>query len=320
MRAKLMLLSGSQPASQLSLYAQQILTDIAVTFGHSFVILEDKISGLSKQEFGSAMTQEAINAAKQCDAVVSLSDNQDGLLDLNTGLDCVLGGYIYKLPASLSSYSLLKTNQLPQGILFFPWDSDQPAFSRAAFHISKRAQEENCSITFILGEETPQLDFSEVARSFVNQHSAIRARQLDAPTLLSEIFLDPQSMGMIIAPKSISETLNAAVSAISGLPSFAFKAFWDKKIIKLYAVDIKAAKQQDSFCPFGLLYALVDMLRHSLNLVKEADCLRTCIDNVLEAGWRTADMVLGSQVSVTSEKIFKLISEQIELVAEFIHP
>lgn len=168
MRAKLMLLRGNKEAACLSLCAQQTLTDLAVTFGHSFVILEDDISGLSMQKFGSAMTEEAIAAGEECDAVISIAGDQEGLQELAGGLGCILCSHIYTLPDCLAEYSLLKTNQLPRGILAYPLALDKSAFSRSAHHIYKRAQSENLAISEVPYQGTRHSKWIEVTDAVAN--------------------------------------------------------------------------------------------------------------------------------------------------------
>ena len=318
MRAKLMFFSGSPEASRLSFYAQQILTDLAVTFGHSFVILDDKISELSLQEFGSTMTEEAIVASEECDAVISIASDQKGLQELAGGLGCILCSHIYTLPNCLADYSLLKSNQLPRGFLAYPLSLDKTAFSRAASHLYKRAQSENLLVSEVPYQGTRHSSWVEITDLVANKYFVMNPKRLAPETIISDVLNFPQSMGAVLAAKSVCDILNAGATGISGLPSFIFDAYWDENHTKLYAVRIFKSNQPDSLSPFGLLYALVDMLRHSLKLSKESDCLSTCINNVLEAGWRTADIAMEGHIRVTSEAIFKLISEQIELVAEFI--
>ena len=57
------------------------------------------------------------------------------------------------------------------------------------------------------------------------------------------------------------------------------------------------------------------MLKFRFGLSREADFLLTCCNNVLNAGWRTSDIAEDGSMRVSTEAIFSLISEQIDLVA-----
>ena len=49
MHAKIILLPGSQTGERLCSVAEEILTDISVSFGHTFSILRDKIGEASER-------------------------------------------------------------------------------------------------------------------------------------------------------------------------------------------------------------------------------------------------------------------------------
>ncbi len=318
MRKKLMLLSGSQMAAQLSYYIQQILTDIAVTFGHSFLIIENKISELSIKEYGSSITEEAIVAGADCDALFSIADDEEGLKELSAGLGCILCGHLYTLPDCLSEYSLLKSEEMPAGLISYPMTLDKAAFALAANHLYKRAKAENSTVNEIPYQGSHLVSWEEVTDKVANKYYIMNPNRTDASACLSQLLRFPESMGVVLATKKACEILNEGAKSICGLPSFLFDVYWDDKGAKLFYVRTEQTDSAENVSPFGLLYAAVDMLKYSLQLEREAACLPACINNVLEAGWRTADIARKGQLHVTTEAIFNLISEQIELVGEFI--
>ena len=87
----------------------------------------------------------------------------------------------------------------------------------------------------------------------------------------------------------------------------------------MYAACVSDDKQTAPTNPFGALYAASHMLKHVFNLRSEADCLLTSIQNVLEAGWRTADLhTVDPAMYISPEAVCGLISEQIELAGTLI--
>ena len=54
MHAKIILLPGSQTGERLCSVAEEILTDISVSFGHTFSILRDKIGEAAERFYGTA--------------------------------------------------------------------------------------------------------------------------------------------------------------------------------------------------------------------------------------------------------------------------
>ena len=63
--------------------------------------------------------------------------------------------------------------------------------------------------------------------------------------------------------------------------------------------------------------ALSSMLRITLQLEREADCMDSALRNVLEYGWRTPDMMPTDESKViTPEEMTDLICEQISLAGQ----
>ncbi len=314
MRLKVMIFSGSEEAETLSVHLQQILTDLAVAFGHSFLLAEDKISSLSTRDYGSPMTEEAIEAALECSGVLCITPDQSGLAELAEGLECLLRCHVYALPEGLSDKSLLKSSKLPRGILACPISAEERALKSAADHIFSLAKEIGMPLTEIpypgkRFEHWEQAAISAAARYYLNQR-----RVSNTSSFIRELVLNPDSMGVLWAAPASCRAVHALASSLSGLESFVYDSFWDNHGPKLYAVQIEQGSGA-GLNPFGILYAAVDMLRYRLGLDREADFLKTCCNNVLDAGWRTADIAEDNSMHVSFEAVFRLISEQIDLAA-----
>ena len=76
-------------------------------------------------------------------------------------------------------------------------------------------------------------------------------------------------------------------------------------------------KANDDLNPLGAIAGVASLLRYSLRLTQEADCVSSAVRNVLDAGWRTPDMTsMGDGVSCY--KMLQLISDQINLAGELL--
>ena len=76
-------------------------------------------------------------------------------------------------------------------------------------------------------------------------------------------------------------------------------------------------KNGDEVNPLGAISAVAQLLRYSLKLEQEADCVDSAVKNILDAGWRTPDMTnMGDGIS--AYKMQQLISEQINLAGELL--
>ena len=68
---------------------------------------------------------------------------------------------------------------------------------------------------------------------------------------------------------------------------------------------------------WGTIAAVASMLRHSLGLEQEADCVVSALKNTLDAGWRTPDMTSMGD-GVNCYKMLQLVSDQINLAGELL--
>ena len=69
MHAKIILLPGSQTGERLCSVAEEILTDISVSFGHTFSILRDKIGEAAERTYGTPLSESTIRQCGAADAI-----------------------------------------------------------------------------------------------------------------------------------------------------------------------------------------------------------------------------------------------------------
>lgn len=317
MRAKIMLVSGSETALGLSLFVQQILTDLAIAFGHSFVMAEEKFSALSIQEYGAAMTEETIEAAGECDGLLCLSQDEEGLAELAQGLGCLLRCRVIDLPEAMRAHSLLRSGLLPRGMIACPLSDEADTLKKAAERYFERVRELAYPVAEIPFTGENKLLWERSIRPALSKYFAGQSRRTaSTAVLLKECIAQPEYLGSVMAAPAAFASISAAATALCGkAASFVYDAYWDEQGPKVYYSLIGPSAPADNLNPFGALFAACDMLRYSLGLVKESEFLLTCCRNVLDAGWRTADIAENGHASVSAQAIIQLIGEQIELAA-----
>ncbi len=316
MRAKIMFLSGDTPSKSLVLAVQGVLSDLAVAFGHSFVMKEDKIADASTQSYGSPMTQETIDACQDVNCVLAISRTGTGIEALAQGLNACLGGHFIRIPKCMGAHSLLKSGALPDGVLMYPLSMAQGPFSQAVKLVYREAGQAGLGVREIpfTGRLNDVWAHTTAAEAVRNPKTKQLVSTLEQT--LPELLTQPEMMGVIFAQPAACKAIKGLAEAISGLPSFLYDCYLSQRPI-VYAAAL-SGEVPDGDSPFGLLYAAVDMLRHSFMLEKEADCLYAGITNVLEAGWRTQDIALPGDARIGTGAICSLISEQIALVGHLI--
>lgn len=317
MRAKIMLISGSETALGLSLFVQQVLTDLAVAFGHSFVITEERGSALSRKEYGSPMTEETVEAADACDAALWLAPDESGLAELCDGLRCILACHVFWLPEELRGLSLLKSGVLARGILASPLSDGEEDLRRSMDRLRAMAGDRGLALSEIpyAGERGER--WQRAVRTAAERGYPLNRSVTNAPDFIRKTIEDPASMGVLLATPSACAGTRAVAEALCGQAAgLCYSLYPEKRRVRLYSVRVPDRASADETSPLGALFAVCELLKTGLGLAKEAEFLSTCCDNVLHAGWRTSDLAAESgRQPITAEGMIRLISEQIELVA-----
>lgn len=125
MEAKIVLVPGDGIGPEVALEAVKVLQKISDKFGHSFQFSEFKIGGCSIDAYGTALTEEALQACQKSDAVLlgavggpKWDDPQakvrpeQGLLALRKGLGVFANLRPVKIYPSLAGASPLKPEKL----------------------------------------------------------------------------------------------------------------------------------------------------------------------------------------------------------------
>lgn len=315
MRARIMLFSGDEQARRLALEAQEVLTDLALAFGHSLTIREEKMGALSEAAYGSAMTEEAVRASGDCDAVLCTASSSEGLDALAEGLQCDAVCHVYDLPESLSARALLKGDILPRGLICAPLEMHEAGVRAAGKLAYRLANEQKLDILEVPPQGRLRGLWDEAAGYSRLNLPTINWRQLTLPDAIGALISAPQHLGVLLASPLAADSLARLTAGLSGLGSLLHSRYCRGEKPVIFSVT-QTGHQQEGGGPFGLLMAMADLLGRGLSLQREAQALTTCVRNVLEAGWRTGDIALPGEARVDAAAVCRLIREQIALVAE----
>lgn len=300
MRAKIFMLAGEDRFLPHLGYSQTVLTNLAVAFNHSFVM---------KQAVYSDPAADNLNAVREADA--SLFAGRDDLIQtMMNQLGCFAGMRVYDVSDSLRELSKMKNLLSPQGAVIWPLNGTETAISKAAVEACRYAGENYCKFGLIPPNE----------KSAVWENAATRAAMYSAQEAPLIAPLDQAVIGMLTAGGEgrilLSDVHEAQIVTrlldwLSGTDSLGYS---------LYISDtgrFYAPAPGNTARPgvFSMLYATADMVKTSLKLEKEADCLKTAIDNVLSSGWRTQEMEQ-SEKTIPEQEVLRLIGEQIALAGE----
>lgn len=133
---------------------------------------------------------------------------------------------------------------------------------------------------------------------------------------VAQLIKQPHLFDTLLSEAFWGDIFSHEAGALVGSPSLLY-ALWSGKDASLYQPihgPLAELTGKDAANPIGMIRASAAMLRNNLALTQEADCIDLAIDNVLSAGWRSADLALLGDDITPASTITQLISEQIDTI------
>lgn len=308
MRARIVFVWDTPYARTLQSCVQQVLTDVAVAFGHSFVIKDERMGEASVQAWGSAMTEETITACREADAAIAVLSRDDGLLELAQGVGAVLACHVYEAWPPNAIDGALKSGQVPAGILCYPLYGDERLADAAkiAYQLTGTVRTRMREIPF---DGSLKAAWLHATGTLAATYTATTPVQTTLNEALGDMVTRPADVGVVFAKPGAAQSLYAVADALSGRQSPGHIRYMGEKALHAF---VAGDRGDGASIPLGALAAAADLLRNSLGLDREADCLLAAAANVSE----TAITSDGGQAVDAWERI----SQQIALVGELLHP
>ena len=309
MHFKIMILCSDERHQRLIHCAETMLHEIAGSFGHKFSLRYEKIGQLSLSAYDTDLTEETVEACRECHAVFMDNGETTGADDLLDALSLQLSLRFCGIPAGMQEYSpfdlwVAKVRSLDAASIKQAMHQGFIVAEKMVVSVSQIHPNGNSC-------ELWNSEFQKNASLYPmipnNVHTLKSAAQaiIKSPETLG-VFLTPPYAGNIYLP--VAHTMCKTAYAV-----------YDMALGKEYAVYSAVHEEENvtSLSIVGYAMAISAMLRITFNLIRESDCLDSALRNVLEYGWRTPDMLPTDENKViTPEEMTDLICEQISLAGQ----
>ena len=304
MRAKILLVAQDEPHREALRLAQNVLSEVALAFSHSFAMREF-VTG----EHGDA--RDVAKIAQQHDAAM-LAGGVSFLQEIGLMLGCHAGYLTYQKHADIQHLTRLKAGPLADLDLIWPLADSASAIGKTAVSACSLAYRNTADVLYVAPEDGA--DYSGAlnkAAMYAALPSAPRSMPLDS-FLISALRRIMPAQLVMAAPK------DAALAAgllhyLNGTELLTYTMLLSDNG-QFYGVT--RAKQEEAPL-FSVLYATQAMLKSALNMDREGDCLRSAVDNVFASCWCTSASEEEEQ-DISTEEIMERISQQIRLAGELL--
>lgn len=292
MRVRILMLSDSMKEKALLRTPQQALSDIAVAFGHSFIMKDQRLEGLLPGI-----------VADEADALIAAGPEASLLSAFNARVRVSA----LALPQGLRDFSLLRIPQFPAITIVSPLEPGLECAVIAAGAALQAAGEEEAMLWAVTPGEDPEL-WNKAIDQAVSPFALLRPEALMMASVIAKPLQHPDRPHVFMADQKDAGLLLSLYRGLSGA------GLVHSVLMGEGGFRVHVPGGAPGFGPslFDALYATVALLEDSLALKKEAGCLRASVDNVLASGWRDRSMDIQGQAA-GDEQIAALIGEQIEL-------
>lgn len=352
MRAKIVCLAGDGIGPEVMQEAVRVLTSVACAFGHSFTFMEEKLGKTAIQAYGSPLSDKALDMCRSADAVLLGATGgpiwdrplqnmhpEQGIRRLQSGLQLYAGLQHCAIPPAPAAVSPLKENIACTMDMVLVWpllgddcesfmeeDGQRPVDTvsstaiqaeqviRLAFLMARERRKSVCG-TFHADLDATSRLWLETAQRVSRDYPDVFVKWLDPDRCSAELVKRPSKFDILLTGPLLNRPFSGIAAGITGSLGLAPCAMAGdaNPFVYLPAQGEEASLAgRDMANPIAMILCAAMMLRRSLHLHSEADCVELAVKNVLDSGWRTADMVSGSEPKVGTQAIGKLVAEQVD--------
>lgn len=304
MRAKILFLAETPEDREQARPAQLALSELALAFSHSFTMRE-----YSPKEGMGAEEWQALVADADAVLVTGKREFVEGAAR-KLGCFAILSGQEW--PQAAEGLSRLKQGAPPVMPLIWPIGKAAGLAGKTTVSACAFARQLGRPLAFIESEET------EGWQALLAQASRYAAMPL--PEALSlDAYLDLALMGGGEVPLAMAARDSAAFVSrlghyLGGTELLAHETgLHDHGRVHL----VHQAGARATLPLYALLFATAALVRDSLKLEREADCMDAAVGNVLASGCRTPEFGLSAD-TVSVEEATQRVCRQIELAGELI--
>ncbi len=341
MKADLVLLPGDGVGPEVLHESRRVLERIGEIRGHDFALREALIGGVAIQATGAPLPPETVTACQETDAILlgAVGDPsydgcevrpEQGLLELRRRFGLFANLRPVRLlpetaeltpfrPEILAGVDILFVRELTGGIYFGPRQEQEDGFEahdtmlyrveeveRIAHVAFRAAKSRRGKLTSV--DKANVLASSRLWRRVVDEvagaYPGIEVEHVLVDAFAMHVLRRPATFDVVLTGNMFGDILTDEASVLAGSLGMLPSASLGDATLGLYepihgsAPDIAGKGVAN---PIGTLLSTAMMLRHSLELEREARAIEDAVASALAQGVRTQDLGGGATSATTAE-------------------
>ncbi|WP_304943794.1 3-isopropylmalate dehydrogenase [Vallitalea guaymasensis] len=328
-----------------------VLDKVGEKFGHSFKYTEVLAGGIAIDKVGEPLPQETIDVCKKSDSVLlgavggpkwdNLADRPEKAL---LGLRSELELFANIRPATMfdqlrdacplkdeiigdGGLDLVVVRELTGGIYFGERGRQgEKAFDTMEYSVDeiKRIAKVGFDIAMKRNKKVTSIDKANILENSRLWRSVVEEMAKDYPEVeVNHLYVDNGAMQLVINPKQFDviltgnmfgDILSDEASMITGSIGMLPSASLGSSKLGMYepihgsAPDIAG---MDKANPIATILSVAMMLRYSFDLEDEAKAIEKAVEEVLEDGYRTGDIMSKGMKSIGTKEMGSLIASKL---------
>ena len=195
-----------------------------------------------------------------------------------------------------------------------PYDENEiRRIAKWAFEVAKKRKGHVTSVDKANVLDTSRL-WRQVVKETAQEYNGIPLQDMLVDNCAMQLVKDPKQFDVILTENMFGDILSDEASMITGSIGMLASASLGETKLGLYEPSHGSAPDiagKNIANPIATILSAAMMLRYSFDLEEEADCIEAAVNSVLDAGWRTADIMSEGCKLIGTKEMGDQIAERI---------